>query len=118
LKKSTSQTHNTIKYIAILTIVLLIGTPQNLLAQDRQKAKYESLIRLGDSQFDVGYYQKAEGFYLRAHKINSGDARLNYQVGECKRLTFKYEEALEYYKTTTELDLENYPLALFIILRK
>lgn len=55
------------------------------------------------SKFDAAEYQTAIGFYQKQLKSNPTDApQINYQIGECYRLSNRIKEALPYYRTALE----------------
>jgi len=100
--------------ISILFLTLILVANFNLLGQNlKDKAKFESLVRLGDSQFDLEYYQNATDFYLRAIEISPADAHSNFYIAECYRILFDYKKAKDFYKVAYTVGLEEFPLSGF-----
>ncbi len=55
------------------------------------------------SSFDAAEYETAIGLYQKQLKANSPDApQINYQIGECYRLSNRIKEAMPYYRTALE----------------
>ncbi|TAH19634.1 MAG: outer membrane peptidoglycan-associated lipoprotein [Cytophagales bacterium] len=55
------------------------------------------------SKFDSAEYQTAIGLYQKQLKLNPPDAaQINYQIGECYRLSNRVREAVPYYRTALE----------------
>ncbi len=96
-----------------LILTFLLFNTGNVKAQNRERAKFESLIALGNDKFDYNFHQDAIFFYERAYKIDKSDSYLNNRMGDCNRLMYRYSEGLKYYKYVSETDLEHYPLSLF-----
>lgn len=80
---------------------------------NKDLAKFESLIRLADGQYGFAYYRNAVDYYNRALEISPNDAHANYYTAECYRNLFEYSDAVNYYKIASENDIENFPLSGF-----
>jgi len=93
--------------------IFILGNFYFVSAQNRERARFESLVRLGDAQYNLGYHQNAIDFYNRAIALDSSDAYVNYQLGQSFRALMNYKQAQQYYQKASEKDLQKFPLAHF-----
>ena len=97
----------------ILLIIFLVIS--SLILQAQTNLRFESITKLADKQFRLEYYYNAISFYEKALALNDNDVHVNYQLGECYRKLFKYQDAESYYKKAAELDIIEKPLSLFYL---
>lgn len=105
--------HIKLRKINLLIIILFVSSFVISAQSNRELAKFESLIRLADKQFELAYYQNAASFYNRALEIKPEDAHVNFFLAECYKNLFQYDKAKDKYKKAAENDIEHYPISLF-----
>ena len=65
----------------ILTICILALTDNNIIAQDNAPT-YQSLMLLGDQEFQKQEYIKAKTYYQEALRIKKGDSNANNKLNK------------------------------------
>ena len=100
--------------MATVSLLLLLLMPVFYTqAQNRDLLRFESFVKMADTQFKLEYYSNASGFYQQALKINSESPHASFYLAECYRNLFDYTSAATHYQKASELDLQKFPLSLF-----
>ena len=96
------------KQVVTSFILILLLLPQLAFAQSKNR----NLI-YADKYFKIQDYYLAMEYYAKALKEGENTDYVHYQLGECDRLFYEYEEAEEHYKIVVENDNKDYPLAIY-----
>ncbi len=100
------------KYIFRAVLLFLLLTHVFAKASD----KVPELIRSGNKTFASEKYYEASQYFKKALELDSKNAEASYQLAECYRNLFDYQNAIKYYQQTATLDTENaYPLTKFYL---
>ncbi len=100
---------NSVKYFRAFWVIALSFLLSTAFAQPSGRD-----VNLGDKLFKVEDYFHAKEYYLKAMEENPEDLYLLYQVAECHRLIYAYDEAQEGYHKVMTLDQgQKYPLARY-----
>jgi peptidoglycan-associated lipoprotein len=75
----------------------------------------KKLVLLGDEALVARHYQTAIEYFLLAQSKAPANPKIKYQLAECYRYTFNYQEAEKYYQQVIDLNTREYPLALFYL---
>ncbi len=67
----------------------------------------------GDKYFNAGQYAQAATFYLQALDTDPNNQLATFQLAECYRNTFKYQEAELQYQKMVNLSEGNYPMSRY-----
>lgn len=73
--------------------------------------KLDPLVRQADQHYEHHLYNKALQYYSEAEKIHPEDYYSKYQIAECHRQMFNYNEARSYYKLVIDSAFNDYPIA-------
>lgn len=71
------------------------------------------LNETGDRYFQNGQYAQAAQYYQQALNTEPNNQLATYQLAECFRMTFKYQEAELQYETMVRLSETNYPMSRY-----
>gem|GEM_PF-1771584 len=85
-------------------------------AQSREpmhKKMAERNLQEGEALLEHELYFEATQFFEKATKLDPENLAATYQLAECHRLTFQYEQAEKGYGKTVYAQSADYPLALF-----
>ncbi|MBI5639930.1 MAG: tetratricopeptide repeat protein [Nitrospirae bacterium] len=63
----------------------------------------QAIINLGNEHMIVGDYDVANSLYMRALKLDPGDARIYYNLGLLRRKTGEYAEAIRFFSLALQV---------------
>ena len=81
--------------------------------QAQNKKDFKNLLEAGDYYYHQELYSKASEFYDQANQVDSENAYCSFQLAESYRKIYNYEKASGFYAQTAELDVINYPIAIY-----
>ena len=85
----------------------------SLSIQAQNKKDFKDLVEAGDYYYQQELFSKASDYYGQANQINPHEAYCSFQLAESHRKTYSYESAREFYQQTADLDVINYPTAIY-----
>lgn len=77
--------------------------------------KVEKLLKQGDKHFEDRFFYKATQFYEEALTLAPEHTYAHYQLAECYRNLFDYQQAKAHYEKVYQTDKEQYPLSCYYL---
>lgn len=75
------------------------------------KNPIEALLRQAEAYFKDAYYYQASVIYQKVLELESNQLYAHYQIAECFRQLFQYENAKYHYQEVFQSGEKDYPLA-------
>lgn len=92
-------------------IYLILFSAVGTMAQDSWK--FDPLLKQADEHYEHHLYNMAIRYYQEAEKEHPTDYYSKFQIAECYRQLFDYDNALDYYKLIIDSAASEFPVAFY-----